>query len=98
MQFTLLSNAGVPNATAEIADANNYPLIRVFTVGQGNQSNTPFTELASIEQIWSVAANTSIGGPGWNWFSAACWFTYRDVFNSLGGTVPQGLISNNWGG
>lgn len=49
MQFTLLSNAGVPNATAEISDANNYPNIRVMTVGQGNASAVPFVELASIE-------------------------------------------------
>ncbi len=95
---TLLSNAGVPNVTAELAEANNYPNIRVFTVGQGNQSNTPFTQLASIEQPWAVASNLSIGVGGWSAFSAACWFTYRDVYNKLGGNIPQGLISNNWGG
>jgi len=98
MQFTLLSNAGVPNATAEIADANNYPNIRVMTVGQGNSSAVPFTELASIELNWAAASNLTIGAGGWSSFSAVCWFTYRDVFNALGGAVPQGLISNNWGG
>lgn len=98
MQFTLLSNAGVPNVTQELQRANKYPLIRVFTVGQGNQSDTPFTQLASIEQPWAVASSASIGVGGWSAFSAVCWFTYRDIFDALGGTVPQGLISNNWGG
>lgn len=98
MQFTLLSNAGVPNATAEIAAANAYPAIRVFTVGQGTTSTTPLAQLGSIEQGWALAANTSIGLGGWTAFSAVCWFTYRDIFNALGGTVPQGLVSNNWGG
>lgn len=98
MQFTLLSNAGVPNITAELQAANNYPLIRVFTVGQGNSSTVPFTQLASIEQTWAVASNLSIGVGGWSAFSAVCWFTYRDVYNKLGGNIPMGLISNNWGG
>ena len=98
MQFTLTSNAGVPNATAEIALANSYPHIRVFTVGEGTSSTTPLTELKTIAQNWSVASNTSIGGPGWAYMSAVCWFTFRDVYDALGGSVPQGLISTNWGG
>ena len=98
MQFTLTSNAGVPNATAEIALANSYPNIRVFTVGDGTSSAAPLKELNTTSQQWSVAANTSIGGPGWDYMSAVCWFTYRDVYDALGGSVPQGLISNNWGG
>ena len=95
--FTLRSNAGVPNVTAEAEAANDYPLIRVFTVGQGTSSTTPLSELATVEQNWTVASNTSVGGAPWAVFSAVCWFTYRDVFNALGGTVPQGLVSNNWG-
>jgi sialate O-acetylesterase len=98
MQFTLTSNAGVPNATAEIALANSYPHIRVFTVGDGTSSTTPLTELKTIAQNWSVASNASIGGPGWAYMSAVCWFTYRDLYDALGGSVPQGLISTNWGG
>lgn len=87
-QFTLLSNAAVPNVTAELAKANNYPNIRLFTVGQGNSSTTPFTELASIEQPWVVAANTSVGVGGWSAFSAICWFVYRDLYDATG--IPQG--------
>lgn len=98
MQFTPLSNAGVPNITDELAAANLYPLIRTFTVGEGTSSTTPLMELKTILQNWSVASNTSIGGPGWSYTSAVCWFTYRNVFNELGGKVPQGIIGNNWGG
>lgn len=98
MQFTPLSNAGVPNITAELAAANLYPLIRTFTVGEGTSSATPLLELKTILQNWSIASNTSIGGPGWSYTSAVCWFTYRNVFNELGGSVPQGIIGNNWGG
>jgi hypothetical protein len=79
MQFTLYSNAGVPNVTAEVALANSYPNIRVFTVGDGTSSSTPLTELNTTTQLWSVASNISIGGPGWAYMSAVCWFTYRDV-------------------
>eukprot|EP01116_Phalansterium_solitarium_P019525 TRINITY_DN5491_c0_g1_i1.p1 TRINITY_DN5491_c0_g1~~TRINITY_DN5491_c0_g1_i1.p1 ORF type:complete len:513 (-),score=201.49 TRINITY_DN5491_c0_g1_i1:164-1702(-) len=98
MQFTLLSNAGVPNVSLELSAANKYPLIRLFTVGQGTSSPKPLTDLATVEQLWSVASNSSVGVGGWTAFSAVCWFTYRDVFDALGGTVPFGLISNNWGG
>jgi len=95
MQFTTIN---VPNATTEIADADNYNMIRVFTVGQGTQSTTPFSFLQTVEQQWAVASHTSVGGQAWAYFSAVCWFTYRDVFNGLGKKIPQGLISNNWGG
>ena len=98
MQFTLLTNAGVPNKTQEVADAANYPLIRVFTVGQGTNSSTPLTQLKTIEDPWAVSSPAVIGGPGWNTFSAVCWFTFRDIFDALGKKVPMGLISNNWGG
>ena len=70
----------------------------MFTVGQGNSSNTPFTDLGSVEQNWTAATPQSIGGPEWDEFSAICWFFGRNVYNALGGSVPIGLISNNWGG
>jgi sialate O-acetylesterase len=66
MEFTV---ASALNASAEIAAAN-YPWIRVFTVGQGNSSNTPFVDLASVEQTWTAATPASIGGPDWHEFSA----------------------------
>lgn len=95
MQFTVSNGF---NATAEIAAANNYPDIRVTTVGQGTTSYTPLTQLATIAQPWTVANASSIGVGNWSEFSAVCWFFGRDLHDALGGSVPIGLISNNWGG
>jgi len=98
MQFTVHSAV---NSTEEIKRADAYPLIRLFTVGQSSQSDVPLPELNTTEQLWSVASATSVGAGDWSEFSAVCWFTYRNVFNALaysGDIVPQGLVSNNWGG
>jgi sialate O-acetylesterase len=86
------------NASSEISSANAFPDIRVFTVGQGTQSNTPLTRLSTIAQRWAVASNSSIGGPDWQYFSGLCWLFGKGIYDSLGGKVPIGLISNNWGG
>mgnify|MGYP001131162221 FL=1 len=86
------------NATAEIASANSYPNIRVFTVGQGTSSNTPLTQLGTIAQKWTSASSSSIGGPSWGYFSGLCWLFGKSIYQSLGGNVPVGLVSNNWGG
>eukprot|EP00118_Oscarella_pearsei_P024898 m.307063 g.307063 ORF g.307063 m.307063 type:complete len:497 (+) comp41859_c0_seq1:921-2411(+) len=94
MQFTVPSAF---NASMEIAAANRYENIRVMTVGQGTQSPTPLSELGSIAQNWSLASNASIGHGNWSYFSAACWFFGRDLYDA-NGDVPVGLISNNWGG
>jgi len=98
MQFGMLA---VTNKSTEIELANNYPTIRLFTVGQKTKSNTPLRDLQTIEQNWSVANNVSIaGGGGFGWFSAVCWFFGRQISDALSptGDVPIGLISNNWGG
>jgi sialate O-acetylesterase len=86
------------NATEEVAAAANYPNIRVFTVGSGTSSNVSLTNLTTISQPWSVASPASIGVGNWTAFSAVCWFFGRNVYESLGGSTPIGLISNNWGG
>jgi hypothetical protein len=95
MQFTVLSGF---NASAEIAAAEAYPNIRVMTVGQGSTSYTPLPQLASIAFPWAPAGSALIGSGNWTSFSAVCWFFGRNVFEGLGGSVPIGLISNNWGG
>ena len=33
-------------------------------------SNTPLTELAQVEQAWSVASPDAVGGGNWTYFSA----------------------------
>lgn len=85
------------NASAEIAAANDpfYSGIRVMTVAHKNATE-PMQQLAGIEQAWSVANSQSIGNNGnqdpWGVFSATCWFTGKNVYDSLNGTVPLGLI------
>jgi sialate O-acetylesterase len=98
MQFTVHSAL---NGTEEIKNADAFPLIRLFTVGQSSQSDVPLPELNTTEQAWSIASSASVGGGDWTEFSAVCWFTYRDLYTALafsGDVVPQGLVSSNWGG
>ena len=52
----------------------------------------------SCRHNWGAASASSLGGAAWDNFSAACWLTGRDIHDGLGGTVPIGLISSNWGG
>jgi sialate O-acetylesterase len=84
------------NATEEIANAGNYPKIRLFTAAR-DLSATPVEELLLIQQRWSVASSKSVDGSQWNYFSAVCWLYGRMIHQSLGGR-PIGLIATSWGG
>jgi sialate O-acetylesterase len=84
------------NATEEIANAGNYPKIRVFTVGHTG-SAAPAEELLSTQLNWSVASPQSIGGPSWDYMSAVCWLYGRMIHQALDGR-PIGLIATSWGG
>ena len=98
MQFSL---SAALNSTAEIADAANHPLIRVFTVGQGGGMNvpTPLLEFSKIEQPWAVASPEAVGNGDFSYFSAVCYLFGRELQASLGSPpLPMGLISANWGG
>jgi len=86
------------NASAELAAANDFPLIRLFTVGQGTTAPAPLLDLATVYYPWAVASNVTLAGSDFNQFSAVCWFYARDLFTGLGGSVPVGAISSNWGG
>ena len=96
MQFSL---HGAFNATAEIADAGNHPLIRVFTVGQGSGMNipNPLQDFVNVEQPWSVSSPTSIGNGDFTYFSAICYLFARNLQASQP-SMPMGMISANWGG
>ena len=84
------------NGTEEIANAGQYPKIRVFTADL-KPSGTPIEELLGIIENWSVASPQSIGGPSFSYMSAVCWVYGRMIHQALGGR-PIGLIATSWGG
>ena len=87
------------NASEEIQRANDYPSIRIFTVGQKTSSNTPLNNLVTMEEPWSVASNVSVNSRSeFGYFSAVCWIFGRELFDGLNSVVPIGLVSSNWGG
>jgi sialate O-acetylesterase len=84
------------NATEEIANAGNYPKIRLFTV-QRNWSATALEELLDITEKWSVASPQSVGGPSFQYMSAVCWLYGRMIHEALSGR-PIGLIDTSYNG
>ena len=86
----------IHNATEEIAHADKYPKIRVFTAAL-KESETPIEELLGIVLNWSPASRASIGGPDWQHMSAVCWLYGRMIHVALDGR-PIGLIATSFGG
>ena len=84
------------NGSLEIAQASNYPKVRVFTATL-KESPTPEEELLGILLNWSVPSAHSIGGPEWSYMSAVCWLYGRMIHQALNGR-PIGLIATSWGG
>jgi sialate O-acetylesterase len=84
------------NATEEIANAGNYPKIRVFTAALV-PSAVPVEELLGIVLNWSLASPQSVGGKDWAYMSAVCWLYGRQIHQALGGR-PIGLVATSWGG
>lgn len=92
MRFTV---SQAYNASEEIQRANAYPHVRLFSVNSYS-SPTPLIELDSVLQNWSIASNTTVGGPKFQYFSAVCWFFGRDLADYL--NHPVGLIASSVGG
>jgi len=84
------------NGTEEIANAGNYPKIRVFTAAR-KISHKPLEELLNITENWSVASPSSIGGPSFQYMSAVCWLYGRMIHEALDGR-PIGLIDTSANG
>lgn len=93
MQFSV---PALTNSSAEAQAANNYPDIRLFTVGQG--TNTLVRDnLVTIEQTWGVASNVTVSGNGgFGYMSAVCWLFGKAIYDNSPSHFPIGLISNNW--
>jgi len=101
----------VVNASAELTTANSYPFIRVMSGPLQGKLDlhdvlpTPYENLLATDLPWSVANNATIGGVGggggWDFFSAACWFTLKglaDANAARGAAVPLGGIVQCYGG
>eukprot|EP01045_Picozoa_sp_COSAG04_P045826 COSAG04_NODE_16276_length_504_cov_1.400000_1_plen_110_part_10 len=107
MEFPIhgfLSDSQLVNASAEIAEAVNYPHIRLFTAGEHKQAQpgqAPLHDLQDVAQPWFVANRSTTAGPGggaFGAFSAVCWLFGRELSDRLGASIPIGLINNNVGG
>ena len=97
MQFAM---GAIENSTTEIAKADGFPTVRLFTVGQDTESAHALHDLQTIEQNWSVASSKTVAGNGgFGYFSAVCWEFGTTISAALSptGDVPIGLVSNNWG-
>ncbi|KAI8752698.1 sialate O-acetylesterase [Biomphalaria glabrata] len=92
MQMTVFQ---IDGAAEEIADANNYPNIRVMTVND-NESPTPLNNLIALSESWSRASSASIGHGAWSYFSAVCWLFGKAIFKAR--HIPIGLVDTDWGG
>jgi sialate O-acetylesterase len=84
------------NGSVEIANAGNYPKIRLYT-GYINTSPTPLEEPSWIVQHWTVASPESVAGIPNVYFSAVCWLYGRRIQAALNGR-PIGLLVTAWGG
>jgi hypothetical protein len=72
------------NSSAEIARAGDYPLLRLFTVGQEYvDGQREYRQLRSVWQDWSVSSPHAVGAGNWTVFSAACNFFGRALQEKL---------------
>ncbi|XP_060570660.1 sialate O-acetylesterase-like [Ruditapes philippinarum] len=90
MQFTL---SMVFNESEEIADAINFPDIRLFTAAQEWSNNIEY-DLLGVEQYWSKPNRDSVGHSDWTYFSAVCWLYGKYLYKQL--QYPIGLIAADW--
>lgn len=79
--------------TSELAKADTYANRPIRILKFQGQSNSHPVEQPSFRGSWSAVNRGTIAA-----FSAVCWFGGRDTFDSLGRTVPMGLIESDVGG
>ena len=93
MQYTLRLGF---NASEECALTPLFPGIRMMSI-YDNRSATPRTYIWPTYLLsWAASSPEVVCPGGWGYMSAACYYTYRSVYTVTG--VPQGLISNSFGG
>jgi sialate O-acetylesterase len=101
MQLTVVSTY---NATEEIGAAGQYgEALRLMSLRETYDQYDERQDLwpGQVSLPWSRAANATVGGPAWDYFSATCYYTARNLYDLLAGTPyqqPIGLVVSSWGG
>jgi hypothetical protein len=88
------------DAQNEIADADNYPNIRLMSVYQDYcmpQVTSPLDDLYNVAESWSVGSSKSVN-LSWQ-ISGVCWMTAKHIYDDvIKGAYPIGLVISDWGG
>ena len=74
------------------------PFPELDTPNKPSGPGGPCRKGSSCRELWAPASAAALGNTAWNTFSAVCYLTGRQIHDALGGEVPIGLISSNWGG
>lgn len=90
MEMPLAAWGFIDNYEQEIANADQYPRIRIINM-KHVISPLPRTDIVATTEGWEVCSAKTIPG-----FSAAGYFFAVNLQKSL--NVPVGLIATNWGG
>lgn len=90
---------GTFNASEEIKDSISYPDLRLATV-QLVTSDTPEDDVPHKgDYTWGRSSAETVGGKDdFDVFSATCYYFGRELYKSMDGKVPIGLLVSCWGG
>jgi hypothetical protein len=96
-----LSGATTPltyvfNGTASATEADAFPFVRLFTVGEQATQGLlpPQQQLGYAPRLpWSRANATTAAG-----FSGVCWIAVKEIARALGPAMPLGVIETAWSG
>jgi len=96
MEFNVKSDY---DGASLVDDSINYPYLRLF-IHQRIKSQTPSQESVTRfpdNTSWAVSSPFYVGGPGtFSFYSAVCYLFGRNVYQSLNGSLPIGLIQTSW--
>jgi sialate O-acetylesterase len=89
------------DAEAELEDSANYPNLRLYTIADTAADTPQIDGKSKTNYQWGVSNSSAfqpVGGAGFSYFSATCYFFGRDLYKALGGAIPIGLVASDWGG
>lgn len=98
-----LAVGGSFNATAETANAIQYPNIRLATVqlvtSDTPQLDVPSKTSSSSNSTWGRAGPTTVHGTdNFDVYSATCYYFGRSLYEAMHEKIPIGLVTSCWGG